>query len=222
MLKKNCFVICLFFIATIVFSQDFNFGNYQVALTSDGTGVVITRYNGSEKEVRIPSTIQGLLVKEIGNSSFYGNNTATSIIIPEGVTIIRKKAFGNNYWTGDYSSRIQSITLPSTLVIIEEGAFYCCSKLTSIVIPENVIEIGKLAFESCYSLYSVSLPSTLQKIEDEAFKDCEKLTYITIPDTVININVGRNLFYRRSNKNISLNLPSQAAMRRIGYKDNFN
>lgn len=38
-----------------------------------------------------------------------------------------------------------------------------CVSLKEVIIPENIIEIGKFAFNGCESLSQVKLPSQLQK-----------------------------------------------------------
>ena len=69
------------------------------------------------------------------------------------------------------------------------SAFEGCSKLTSVVIPEGVREIGNDAFWGCDALEQVFLPSTLEKIEYNAFRNCESLTEIIIPDGVWSIGM---------------------------------
>ena len=67
---------------------------------------------------------------------------------------------------------------------IEEEAFYNCTKLKSVTIPDSVTVIGKDAFEKCSSLTSVTLPNKLTRIETGVFQDCSSLTSITIPNGV--------------------------------------
>ena len=70
---------------------------------------------------------------------------------------------------------------------IGDEAFYYCSSLTSISIPEGVTSIGDSAFSYCRSLTSITIPEGVTRIMDEAFSSCESLTSITIPDSVISI-----------------------------------
>ncbi|MGN1099907.1 MAG: leucine-rich repeat protein [Christensenellales bacterium] len=56
---------------------------------------------------------------------------------------------------GDYaltSSQVSTVSLPSTLRQIGNGAFYSSDKLAELVIPESVESIGADAFSSCYAL----------------------------------------------------------------------
>lgn len=63
-----------------------------------------------------------------------------SIVIHEGVTSIDKKAFFNDF------PNVTSISLPSTLEIIEDYAFYGCKNLEKIEIPASVTTIKPYAF----------------------------------------------------------------------------
>ena len=102
---------------------------------------------------------------------------ATSIDIPEGVTIIPDRCFSE-------CKSLVNITLPSTIKKIGKNAFYYCSSLISIDIPEGVTIIPKNCFYGCSSLESVTLPSTIKQIEEHAFYGCSSLISIDIPEGV--------------------------------------
>ncbi len=87
------------------------------------------------------------------------NRYSGDIIIPEKVT---------------YNSTIYSVTS------IGESAFYYCSSLTSITIPNSVTSIGDYAFSRCSSLTSISIPNSVTSIGRGAFSGCESLTSIEV------------------------------------------
>ncbi len=65
------------------------------------------------------------------------------------------------------------------------GAFSGCMNLTSVVVPEGVESIDRLAFKDCISLTSITLPSTLKRID--GFENCISLTSVKIPNGVISV-----------------------------------
>ena len=69
-------------------------------------------------------------------------------------------------------------------------AFYDCTGLTSVIIPNSVTSIGNFAFYGCTSLTSVTIPNNVRSIGVLAFYGCSGLTSITIPNSVTSIEVG--------------------------------
>ena len=61
-------------------------------------------------------------------------------------------------------------------------AFDRCWKLTSLVIPEGVTEIGDFAFSGCVALKSIKIPDSLHKFGMCAFSGCIALSSINIPE----------------------------------------
>ena len=84
-------------------------------------------------------------------------------------------------------SILQSIVLPENLTEIGSVAFSECSSLTSITIPNSVTSIGNSAFWNCYSLTSITIPNSVTSIGGYAFSYCYSLTSITIPNSVTSI-----------------------------------
>ena len=71
--------------------------------------------------------------------------------------------------------------------IIGSDAFWYCSSLTSINIPNSVTSIEDYAFNGCLRLTSITIPNSVTSIGNSAFCGCSSLTYITIPNSVTNI-----------------------------------
>ena len=69
--------------------------------------------------------------------------------------------------------------LPVT--IIGDYAFYNCTGLTSVTVPDSVTSIGDYAFENCTNLTSVTIPDSVTSIGLSAFRGCSSLESITIP-----------------------------------------
>ena len=75
----------------------------------------------------------------------------------------------------------------SAVTSIGNYAFYNCSDLTSMTIPDSVTSIGDNAFSSCSGLTSVTIPDSVTSIGDGAFSWCSGLTSLTIPSSVTSI-----------------------------------
>ncbi len=65
---------------------------------------------------------------------------------------------------------------------IGESAFYGCSGLTSVTIPNSVTSIGYCAFYNCRSLTSVNIGNSVTSIGEHAFSGCTGLTSVHITD----------------------------------------
>lgn len=69
-------------------------------------------------------------------------------------------------------------------------AFYGCSALTEIVVPNSVTLLGNYSFAQCNNLKNISLSNALTSIENYVFAECAKLSKIVLPSTLTNIGSG--------------------------------
>jgi hypothetical protein len=67
-------------------------------------------------------------------------------------------------------------------------AFYACTSLASVTIPNSVTSIGEGAFYGCTSLTNVTIPNSVTNIGAWAFFDCESLTSVTFQGTITSDN----------------------------------
>ena len=167
-------------------------------------------YNEYSGSVTIPETItynsETYSVTSIGSSAFEDCSGLTSVTIPNSVTSIGSSAFYN---TGIYNNESNwgngvlyidnclikassdivkgSYTIKEGTRIIGSWAFYDCSGLTSVTIPNSVTSIGYDAFAHCSGLTSVTIPNSVTSIGSSAFYSCSGLTSVTIPNSVTSI-----------------------------------
>lgn len=137
-------------------------------------GVTLEKYTGTDTEVSIPSTINGKTVTNIGKWAF---------------------AFASN------AKNITSVTIPDTVVSIDEYAFNACTNLENVIIPNSVQTIGKRAFYGT-AVKSVTIPNHVKSIGNEAFSNCKNLEIVQIPNSVKTI--GSNAFNGTAIQTISL------------------
>ena len=110
----------------------------------------------------------------------YNSSQQLTAAVLHGHSNIRNYAFY-------YCSGLTSVTIPNNVTSIGHYAFYYCSSLTSITIPNNVTSIGNYAFCRCSRLTSVIIPNNVTSIGNYAFKSCSGLTNMMIPDSVTSI-----------------------------------
>ena len=85
---------------------------------------------------------------------------------------------------------IGRIVFGTPITKIHDYAFYDCSILTSIIIPDNVTTIGERAFSLCERLTSVTIGNSVTTIGEGAFEECKNLTSVIIGDSVTTIGFG--------------------------------
>ena len=137
----------------------------------------------------------------IESETFYGT-CLTSINIPDSVTTIGSDAFGDctslpvedniryadTYLVGAVDKSLSTYTIKEGTKWIGEAAFYGCSSLTSIVIPDSVTSIGHMAFCECKGLTGeLVIPDSVTTIGNTTFYGCSGLTSIVIPNSVTSI-----------------------------------
>ena len=118
-----------------------------------------------------------------------------AITIPSSVTYSGKTysvtSIGSDAFYG--CSGLTSVTIPNSVTTIGSGAFWGCTGLTSVTIPNSVTSIRGWAFYGCSGLTSVTIPISVTSIGSGAFSGCSGMTSVTIPNSVTSI--GDRVFY---------------------------
>ena len=129
-------------------------------------------------------TLNGIdyTVTSLGNYSFAGCSSLTSISIPKSVTSLGESCFSD-------CSSLTSITIPNSVTCLGNYCFYGCSGLTSITIPNSITVLVEGCFQNCTSLASVTIPNSITALEYGCFQRCSNLSSITIPNSVKRIGV---------------------------------
>src|SRR5574344_251123 len=124
-------------------------------------------------------------VQVVSSSTRYsGTVTIPPSVVNNGktysVTAIGDKAFF--FCTG-----LTSVIIPNSVTSIGEETFYNCSGLTSVTIPKSVTYIDNGAFYNCTGLTSVTIGNSVTAINSRTFEGCMALTSVTIPNSVTRI-----------------------------------
>lgn len=159
---------------------------------SDKVFVLTAKYKAQQyivgDDVQVTSLKSGL---------FSNNNTITSVVVPEGISL------------GDYCfsgcSKLTNVELPQSITALPASCFNGCTSLAAIPvhittlgqsalcgtaiteIPQNITSIGASAFESCGSLVNVTIPSGITTIPNSCFMNCKNLETVTMHNNVISI-----------------------------------
>ncbi|MCB9002059.1 MAG: leucine-rich repeat protein [Bacteroidales bacterium] len=122
------------------------------------------------------------------NAPAIGTSTVGAFTIPSSVSYndITYSVTAIGGYAFYYCSGLTSVTIPNSVTSIGEYAFYKCG-LTSMDIPGSVTSIEKAAFLYCTSLTSLTIPNSVTSIGGSAFYNCSGLTSLTIPNSVTSI-----------------------------------
>ena len=115
----------------------------------------------------------------------YGKNKYTEIVIPAEIDDVKIISIGEKAFYK--CSGLTSVTIPDSVISIGDYAFYNCSGLTSITITDGVTSIGNWAFQKCSGLTNLTIGNSVTSIGNAAFENCSGLKNISIPNSVISI-----------------------------------
>ena len=158
--------------------------------------------------------------KEYSNGT-YKSYYSGDVVIPEQAQyneeLYRVTSIGYRAFYG--CSSLASVTIPEGVTSIGFEAFSGCSRLASVTIPEGVTYIGDSAFDSCSRLTSVTIPESVTTIGDYAFIGCSSLASVTIPESVTSI--GYWAFYNCSSLT-SVNISDLSAWSKIDFESSLS
>ena len=128
------------------------------------------------------------------------SNDGGASLLPSSVTdvIIGDKVQYIPSYFCQYNSNIKQILFPEELTTIGAYAFYGCTSLTELNIPDSCSVIEGYAFANT-GLNSLFIPATLKTIGSSAFANNEKLSEVIMAKEVFDL--PNKLFYRCDNLN---------------------
>lgn len=125
---------------------------------SAGVATVVD-YTGSNSCMRIPDSIDGYPVKAVGQE-------IKGVFL--GLSPFAKR------------KQVKRVVIPSSVSMINSGAFGTCGNLVEITLFSGVTNIDNWAFSGCTNLLAIIIPGSVQLIGEGAFKDCSSLAYFSV------------------------------------------
>ena len=101
------------------------------------------------------------------NAEIWYTSSNGDVVIPTSSDVFKANIVSNIYEKGK-----GIIMFDNDVTSIGEAAFFGCTSLTSITIPDSVTSIGEEAFYKCTSLTSVTIPNSVISIGNKAFYGC--------------------------------------------------
>ena len=98
------------------------------------------------------------------------------VVVPAEIDGFTVDVIGINVFKGD---TITSLTLPETVLELRSNAVASCEKLTSVMLPQSLVVINRMNFFSCNALSEVTIPASVRYIGDTSFRFCDALRKIT-------------------------------------------
>ena len=213
--RQLMFVVCLLLGCLSMQAADDGLITEQVTLNGVLAGSLPTIITDDNKNLitnlKINGEINGTdlkFIREMAGRSVNGDETEGKLsildlsdtkIVSGGKRYFHDMVNGASYFTKDdeigdnafyQCSGLKSLTLPDGITLIGEKAFLRCTGLTNITIPEGVTFIGMSAFIYCRNLTSITIPAGVTTISSFTFEGCTSLTNLTLPDDLTKIGDG--------------------------------
>ena len=113
--------------------------------------------------------------------------TATAVRIPDRINNLPVVRISDGaFEPGDGNTMITSVVVPNTVTTIGRMAFQNQSRLTTVTLSSSVTTIVEKAFMGCTALTSITLPS-VTTIGVDAFNGCTALTTVSLPASITTI-----------------------------------
>jgi len=201
----------------------------EYTLNNDENSYILTGIGTcKDTKIVIPATYNDKNVTDIAGEAFKGCDNVTDVVIPDTIISIGDSAFEETRYynkeenwdngvlyigkhlikaktslSGSYRikegticlassafyecSSLMEVAIPNSVVSISSGAFWGCKSLKNVVIPDSVVSIGSWAFHYCDSLTDIVIPDSVVSISSGAFWGCKSLKNVVIPDSVVSI-----------------------------------
>ena len=184
MKKLLTFLLMLTLMASFVVPglADYGDGLDDYLYSTGSSGVTLTKYFGEgESTLVLPTEVEGLPVTRIGEKCFEDHDEIEAVVLPETLKVIGYRAFYG-------CSKLSDMNLPDSLE--QTGGWALAhTGFTSFVFPEGFDTLGYGTFYGSRNLETVVLPEGVNSIGENTFRGCSKLQSVTIPSDEIKIDI---------------------------------
>lgn len=181
----------------LAFSECIQLQQIDIPNSVDSIGANAFTFCDALRTVTLPTNL-----KQLSYGTFSSCTALTRIVVPQSCKVIGEFAFGN--CTGLSYVDIQGADSIST------KAFYHCSVLPSLKLPETLKVIGDSAFMRCEALVSLEIPASLEKVGDKLFLRCPHFEGFTVAAGSSNFMAENGVLYSKD-KAILHECPQQYA-----------
>ena len=161
-------------------------------------------------------------LRYIDYNCFAHCSSLKEIALPEGLKEIKSSSF--------CKSGLESITIPDSVLLIDDATFSGCKNLKTVTIGNGVQAIGGNAFSDCSALTTVTIGNGIKGILEDAFKGCSSLTSVNIGVEKIDLDecyyIDDHCYYSGYAESVfsgcsSLSLKERKKIRDTGYEGSF-
>ncbi len=179
---------------------------FTIAIT-DINGFVCTK--SADKKITIernaiqPMEALEIVIEAPENNEIWYTSTDGNIVEPyagtESNPIDIAANFGANILSNTYENGRGIIKFDGDVTHLGAQAFYRCSTISTLILPNGITEIGNAALRGCHKLTSVNVPNKVKTIASLAFAELYQLQEILIPDSVTSIGIGAFIYSNINN-----------------------
>jgi hypothetical protein len=127
-------------------------------------------------------SIGGVLFNKQGTRliQYPAGKLGSSYTIPNGVKYLEYESLARNL-------KLSKVVIPNTVTDVGEYTFYACRNLSQVSLPIGLKVIPEGIFDECYSLKQINIPESITSIGDEAFDECYSLETLHLPKSLRSI-----------------------------------
>ena len=181
----------------------------KLTLSDDKSHYIATANEVNVDHLVIPAEYEGVPICEVSMLRFEADNVRT-VSLPDtifsiglssflGCSMLKYNQYGNAYYLGNeeypylylmrsVSDDITSVAIHETTRVIGPAAFYHCTELRAVYIPDSVVNIENIAFYECNNLKNVHFGEGIKRIGGKCFYDTS-LCAVDLPDGITEIGV---------------------------------